>query len=129
VFIAFHEPRVPKKIQGDAFWDVLLRHRDRVRAVFTGHTHVHERRTIGKEGGHIDLINLGNAGQQRHSDNQQTIVEVMVDGQVVFYRAIQALDGTDEFRLAAEWDNSAPKKDPPTGPERPGAAGAGDKSH
>jgi predicted phosphodiesterase len=119
VFISFHEPKVPREVQGNPFWELLSRHHDKVRAVFVGHTHVYERRKIGKEEAGIDLINVGNAGQSKHSDNQQTIVEVMVDDSVVYYRAIQALDGTEEFRLTAEWESSAPKKVPAAGSTRP----------
>jgi len=119
VFIAFHEPEVTRKGQGDAFWELLLRHHDKVRAVFVAHTHMYERRKIGKGEDGIDIINVGNAGKSKHSDNQQTIVEVMVDDSVVYYRAIQALDGTQEFRLTEEWENSVPKKDPPAGQAKP----------
>ena len=119
VFIAFHEPRIPRPGVDDPFWNLLLKHHDKVRAVFVAHTHVYERRKIGKGEAGIDLINVGNAGKSGHSDNQQTIVEVMVYDSVVFYRTVQALDGTAEFRLTEEWESSAPKKDQPVAQPAP----------
>jgi hypothetical protein len=122
IFIAFHEPKIPKPGKDDPFWNLLLKHHDKVRAVFVAHTHVYEHRKIGQGEAAIDLINVGNAGKSVHSDNQQTIVEVMVHDSVVFYRTVQALDGTDEFRMTAEWESSAPKKDQPVGQSAPDTA-------
>jgi hypothetical protein len=124
VFIAFHEPRIPKPGKDDPFWNLLLKHHDKVRAVFVAHTHVYERRKIGKGEAGIDLINVGNAGKSVHSDNRQTIVEVMVYDSVVFYRTVQALDGTDDFRMTDEWESSTPKKDQPVAQPAPGTAHA-----
>jgi hypothetical protein len=124
VFIAFHEPKIPRPGKDDPFWNLLLKHHDKVRAVFVAHTHVYERRKIGKGEAGIDLINVGNAGKSVHSDNQQTIVEVMVYDSVVFYRTVQALDGTSEFRMTDEWESSAPKKDQPVTQPAPDTARA-----
>jgi hypothetical protein len=50
IFIAFHEPAFPQgrhvgdsfdqfPNDRDAFWEMIMKHRDKVRAVFNGHTH------------------------------------------------------------------------------------------
>ena len=46
VFITFHEPRFPADTRSDPFWNMLLRHSDKVRAVLWGHTHVYGRRSL-----------------------------------------------------------------------------------
>lgn len=115
VFIAFHDPIVAKSGQDQAFWDLLLKHQDKVRTVFVGHTHSYERRLIGKGDAVITMINAGNAGKSVHSDNHQTIVEVMVDGPTVFYRIVQTPDGKTSFTVTEQWQISAPSKKPDAG--------------
>jgi hypothetical protein len=62
LFVAFHEPPFPrerhvdemtdaKRPLRDAFWTMLLKNRDRVRAVFTGHTHYYNRMRVADPGG------------------------------------------------------------------------------
>jgi hypothetical protein len=62
LFIGLHEPPFPrerhldemtdaKKPVRDAFWNMLLKHRSRVRAVFTGHTHYYSRMRVADPGG------------------------------------------------------------------------------
>ena len=41
VFVAFHEPYLPYQAENDPFWSLLLRHQDKVRAVFAAHIHIY----------------------------------------------------------------------------------------
>jgi predicted phosphodiesterase len=109
IFIAYHEPNLPKATRHDAFWKLLLKHQDKVRAVFNGHTHAYERRRVAEGKGGIEVINAGNAGQSKHGDQQQTIVEVMVDGPYVYVRVLRAPNGTSQFKLEDEWDTEDPR--------------------
>jgi hypothetical protein len=120
IFIAYHEPNLPKATEHDAFWNLLLKHQDKVRAVFNGHTHVYERRRVGEGKRGIDVINAGNAGQSKHGDQQQTIVEVMVDGPYVYVRVLRAPNGTSKFQLRDEWDTEDPRA---VGVSSPGSGG------
>jgi hypothetical protein len=108
IFIAFHQPNFPENLENSAFWRLLLRHHDKVRAVFNGHTHTYDRRRVGDGNRAIEVINTGNAGNSKHSDNEQTIVEFLVDGPHVFLRTLQAPDGSSEFRVIDEWEGTDP---------------------
>jgi len=108
VFITFHEPYSTMSLIHDAFWNLLLEHRDKVRAVFAGHTHWFDRERFPDQEGGIYYINAGNAGNSKHSDRSQTIVEVMVDGPVVHFRALKAPDGTNRFKVTDRWQTEAP---------------------
>jgi hypothetical protein len=108
VFIAYHEPHLPLDTAHDRFWSMLLRHRAKVRAVFTGHSHVYERRQFPDANSGIEVVDTGNAGNKKHSDQEQTIVAVKVEGKRVTLRAISAPGGTRQFRLSEEWGVAAP---------------------
>jgi hypothetical protein len=108
IFIAYHEPNLPRDLESSAFWRLLLQHHDKVRAVFHGHTHIYERRRVSDGNHAIEVINAGNAGKSVHSDNHQTIVEVLVDGPYVFLRTLQAADGSAKFRVVDQWEGADP---------------------
>ncbi|MFZ2446532.1 MAG: metallophosphoesterase [Syntrophobacteraceae bacterium] len=103
VFIAFHEPHLPLEPMRDPFWAILLRHTDKVRAVFCGHTHVHTRRFVPDTYGGVHFINSGSAGQKGHSDKNLTIVGISVDRKDVQFRTIQAPQGMKVFRVTDRW--------------------------
>lgn len=105
VFIAFHEPLLPGDLTGDELWNILFKHKDKVRAVFAGHYHSYDRKQFPKEEGGIYYINVGNAGWTTHSDNKQTIVEVMIDEGNVTFRAVQAPDGSADFKVQEQWES------------------------
>ncbi len=103
IFVAFHEPYLPDKPENDAFWSILLRYGDRIRAVFCGHTHVYERKRFPDTMEGMIYVNAGNAGWAAHSDKRQTIVEASIDGREVSFRALQAPDGKKDFKVMDEW--------------------------
>ncbi len=103
IFIAFHEPYIPHDPANDPLWKLLLSNKDKVRAVFVGHTHIFSRRQIPGNAGGIYEINSGNAGQIAHNDGKQTIVEVSVDEKTVYFRAVQAPNGTGDFKITDRW--------------------------
>lgn len=107
VFLAFHEPYVPDWSGADPFWGMLLRHSDKVRAVFCAHTHIHTRRYFpDNRGGGVYLVNSGTSGQRGHSDGRLTIVEVSVDKKDVLFRSIQAPQETRSFKVTDHWKAS-----------------------
>jgi len=103
VFIAFHEPYAFFFPENDLFGKILIRHSDKVRAVFNGHMHCYARHSIQCPRGPIHLINTGNAGSRGHSDGNLTTVEVAIDGKQVVYRAVQAPHGTGNFAATDQW--------------------------
>ena len=103
IFVAFHEPYLPYHPDKDPFWNLLVRE-ERVRAVFAGHTHGYQMRRFPEPVTGIYYVNAGNAGQAVHGDNRQTIVEVMISGEKVTFRVIQAQDGTANFNIREEWE-------------------------
>ena len=102
IFVAIHEPYLPGHAEKDPFWSLLIGE-DRVRAVFAAHTHIYTRQRFPDKASGIYYVNAGNAGMTTHSDNLQTIVEVMVDGERVSFRVIQAPDGTANFSIREDW--------------------------
>ena len=104
VFLAFHEPYLLHWSENDPFWSLLLKHRNKVRALFAAHTHMYRMERFPDEHTGIYYVNTGNAGQSSHSDNRQTIVEVMVDGDRIVFRVIQAPDGTSDFSIFEQWE-------------------------
>lgn len=103
IFVAFHEPYLPEPADKDPFWSLLVG-QERVRAVFAAHTHAYDVRRFPETVSGIYYVNAGNAGQATHGDNRQTIVEVMVDGEKVSFRVIQAPGGTADFSIREEWE-------------------------
>jgi hypothetical protein len=60
--------------------------------------------SLPDEAGGIYQIDCGSAGIPRHSDGACTIVEIMVDGRDLRFRALQApLDRPGEFRVKDRW--------------------------
>lgn len=108
VFLAFHEPRIPWNPLKDPFWSLVLRHSDKVRAVFSGHLHSYGHRSLPGEYGDVDMIIAGNAGQATHSDGKQTIVQVVVDQDRVTFRTLQAGSGTGDFQMKEQWSRGVP---------------------
>jgi hypothetical protein len=140
VFVADHWPVFPRFAyagepdESDVkFWNMLLKHRDKVRAVLVGHTHRYSRMRVadptgkakdGKsfpdEEGGIYQIDCGNAGRASHGDDATTIVEVMIDGKDARFRVVQAShEKPTEFRVKDEWKivgKPAPAGGPATAP-------------
>ncbi len=128
IFISFHEPAFPRSRhlrdsfnqdpkQRNAFWKMLLKHKDRVRAVLVGHTHEYYRMRVldpaGKdannpkvfpdEDGGIYQIDAGAAGNAKRN----TIVQVQTEGKNVLFRVIQAGRGASKpFKEVDRWSIS-----------------------
>jgi hypothetical protein len=125
IFISFHEPAFPRyRHVGDSFdacpddrnlfWNMLVEYRDRVRAVFVGHTHSYSRMRVGDPAG--DCVNEDNcfpddangiyhidAGAAGNGD-RNTIVQDQIEGKNVFFRTIDADNGKEEpFSLKDKW--------------------------
>jgi hypothetical protein len=125
IFISFHEPAFPRyrhlrdsfnqnPKQRNAFWQMLLKHKDRVRAVLVGHTHAYYRMRVldpagaaandpnvfpDEEGG-IYQIDAGAAGNGKVS----TIVQIQTQGKSVLFRVIQAERGAHKsFAEVDRW--------------------------
>jgi len=125
IFIGFHAPAFPRvrhtndcfvtnTEQRNAFWNMLLSHKDKVRAVFNGHTHVYCRMRVlnpsgadandfskypDEEGG-IYQVNAGSTSQGA----KNTFVKVMVKGKNVYFRTYEAENGKDTpFAVKEEW--------------------------
>ena len=127
IFVAFHEPAFPRyrhlhdsfnlnSEARDSFWDMLVAHKERVRAVFVGHTHTYSRirvldpasaaandpEVFPDEDGGIYQVDAGAAGNS--SDN--TLVLVQIDDDDVSYRVLQAGWRDDHpFNVIDEWQS------------------------
>jgi len=125
IFISFHEPAFPrfrhlrdsfnqKPEERNAFWRMLLKHKERVRAVLVGHTHTYYRMRIldpagaeannpkafPDEDGGIYQIDAGAAG----NGAKNTIVQIQINGKSVLFRVIQADRGADkQFKETDRW--------------------------
>ncbi len=102
IFVAFHDPYLAEHPENDPFWSLLVKEK-RVRAVFAAHTHTYQKRRFPDAVTGIYYVNAGNAGQSTHSDNQQTIVEILISGEQVTFRVIQAREGSTKFSIREEW--------------------------
>jgi hypothetical protein len=125
IFIAFHAPAFPRgrhtqdSFNADpdlrnAFWNMLIAHGDRVRAVFVGHTHSYSRMRVldpsgtaandfsvhpDEEGG-LYQINSGSTG----SGMKNTFIMVKIEGKDVYFRAYEAENGMNQpFSVKDEW--------------------------
>lgn len=125
IFISFHAPAFPRgrhindsfnadPDQRNAFWNMLVAHKDRVKAVFNGHTHIYCRMRVldpggadandfskypDEEGG-IYQVNAGSVSQGM----QNTFIKVKVEGKNVYFRTYEAENGKDKpFVLKEEW--------------------------
>ncbi len=126
VFIAFHEPAFPRhrhlhssfnvyKEDRDAFWKMLVHHRDKVRAVFVAHTHYYSRMRVKDpavgdavdspdQPGGIYQVDCGVTGRDSY---RNTIVEVGIMGDKISYRTVQAKDANSPFHIIDEWTDSS----------------------
>ncbi|MBI4917500.1 MAG: metallophosphoesterase [Acidobacteria bacterium] len=127
VFVAFHEPAFPRgghdgdsfnacPADRDAFWNMLVAHRDKVRAALVGHTHVYSRLRVRDPAGAaandpaqfpdeadgIWQIDCGAAG----NGDRNTVVRFQVEADRVRVRALDADNGLvagfdvlDEFEM------------------------------
>jgi len=120
IFISFHEPAFPKyrhinnsfdecKMERDEFWNMILKYKDRVRAVLVGHTHfyydikiknangdVTDPNKFPIEEGGIYQIDAGAAGNSE--DGKVTIVEFLINGKDVIARVVQSEKGAGIFK-------------------------------
>ena len=131
VFVADHYPVFPRSAhqaapsaEEAAFWAMLVRHRDKVRAYLCGHTHHYSRlraadpagpakdgKTMVDEEGGVYQIDCGNAGRASHGDAATMLVEVRVDGPAVDVRVLQAAHARPtEFRVVDQWRITGPPK-------------------
>jgi hypothetical protein len=126
IFIGFHAPAFPRgrhtsdcfvtnSEQRNAFWNMLIAHKDRVRAVFNGHTHVYCRMRVlnpsgadandlsrypDEEGG-IYQVNAGSTSQGM----KNTFLKVQIKGKDVYFRVYEAENGKDKpFAVIDEWN-------------------------
>lgn len=125
VFIAFHSPAFPRvrhtfdsfnadTEQRNAFWNMLIAHKDKVRAAFCGHTHYYARMRVldpagtaandlnayPDEAGGIYQVNAGSTG----NGMKNTFVQVGIDGKKVYFRTFEAENGKDmPFALKEQW--------------------------
>ncbi|MCE5334655.1 MAG: metallophosphoesterase [Desulfobacteraceae bacterium] len=110
VFIAIHWPTFPEDFHENPFWGMVLKHTDKVRAIFAGHTHYHLRRYIPDTYGGVFLVNTGNAGNSNHSDGFNTFVQVSVDKDRVQFRAVQTPEKTNAFKVTDTWTITPPER-------------------
>jgi len=127
IFIGMHEPSFPRmrhvsdsfnacQEERDAFWEMLVSHGDKVKAVFVGHTHQYYRMRVkdpagadadnpliypDQEGG-IYQVDCGACGNGR----RDTLINIEISGKDVFFRVIDAEGGTaqGEFSIIDEWE-------------------------
>jgi len=125
IFICFHEPAFPRyrhismsfdKSPEDrnAFWNMLVRHSDRVRATFVAHDHYHNRMRVKDpsgsaandalkfpdEAGGIYQVDCGAAGM----GSVNTVVLIQVNGKALSFRVIQAENGRGKpFSVKDVW--------------------------
>jgi hypothetical protein len=125
IFIGFHAPAFPRGRhtsdcfvtnagQRNAFWNMLIAHKDRVRAVFNGHTHVYCRvRVLDPAGadandfskypveeGGIYQVNAGSTSMGM----KNTFLRVEVEGKNLYFRTYEAENGKDQpFAVKEEW--------------------------
>ncbi len=126
IFISFHEPAFPRyrhigfsfdrcEKERDEFWDMLMKYRNKVKAVFSGHTHTYSRMRIAdsksddannpkkfpnqRDG--IFQIDCGAVGQGKRS----TIVRVIINEKKVKFIIFDAERGKHKsFQRIDEWE-------------------------
>ena len=130
IFICFHQPVFPRHrhvgesfdenpILRDAFWTMLVRHRDRVRAVFVAHTHYYSRMRVQDPASKaandpeqfpddvngVLQVDSGAAGK----GERNTVVFVRVEGKTVRFRVADTKPAQGEpFDVIDEWTVEAP---------------------
>ncbi|PKL82895.1 MAG: hypothetical protein CVV24_07820 [Ignavibacteriae bacterium HGW-Ignavibacteriae-3] len=121
IFIAFHEPAFPRfrhigdsfdacLKERDEFWNMLLKYKDRVRAVLVGHSHYYYKMKIQdvkgdannpkkfpiEEGG-IYQIDAGGAGNSK--EGEVTVVQFLIENSKVLARVVQSQKGEKDFKV------------------------------
>jgi len=126
IIVSFHEPAFPRfrhtnrsfdrdpGLRND-FWRMLLKYREKVHAVFVGHTHAYYRMRIldpggipandtkvfPDEDGGIYQIDAGAAG----NGSMNTIVQMQVEGKKLRFRTLQAKNGAKKpFTEMDRWE-------------------------
>jgi hypothetical protein len=125
IFIAFHAPAFPRirhtydsfninPEERNAFWNMLVKHSNKVRAVFSGHTHYYARLRVLEpagaaandynaypdENGGIYQVVVGSTG----NGSKDTFLRVEVEGKNVYFRTYEAENGKDQpFIIKEEW--------------------------
>ncbi|HOV85326.1 MAG TPA: metallophosphoesterase [Syntrophobacteraceae bacterium] len=107
VFLAMHKPLFLNPRSHWKLWQVLLQHRERVRGVFTAHTHAYDHKRFPHEDYGIDVINVGNTGSVSHGDRRQTIVRVLVEGPDVAFEIYQSTAVRKKFQWWEGWSSRA----------------------
>ncbi|MCK4798833.1 MAG: metallophosphoesterase [Spirochaetes bacterium] len=125
IFIALHEPVFPRhrhlrksglSEEEINCWSMLVSYSDKVRAVFTGHTHNYYRMRVrnaqkvqasltsypDEEGG-IYQIDTGNAGNKYGGDGKLTMVQVVIDGPDVIFKTFQSPTNKKDFKVTDNW--------------------------
>jgi len=126
-FVAMHEPAFPRKKhlkdsfnaakkERDAFWDMLVGHGDKVKAVFVGHTHAYYRMRVKDprsdvannfdeypdQAGGVYQVDCGACGIGKRN----TVINVEIKGKHVSFKVVDAADGSphEEFSLIDKWE-------------------------
>ena len=126
IIISFHEPAFARGRHAgqsfdrdpglrNAFWRMILKYRDRVRAVLVGHTHAYYRMRVldpggiaanditafPDEDGGIYQVDAGAAG----NGELNTIVRLQVEGNKLLFRTLQAKNGANKpFNEIDRWE-------------------------
>lgn len=122
IFIAFHKPAFPRHRHvhdsfdafpenRNAFWNMLVRHNDKVRAVLVAHTHNYSRMrvkdpaSVGDTGcpdqaGGIYQIDGGTTGKEGMPN---TILEIQIRGKNLAFRTVQAASPDNPFKVIDQW--------------------------
>jgi len=122
VFIMYHSPAFPtyRNIgesfdrfteNRNAFWDMLMSHKEIVRAVFAAHTHYYSKiqvanpRTVPADNIINDTNGIFeiNGGTTGRNGAPNTIIEIETNGKNVYFRTVQANDEADDFILKEDW--------------------------
>lgn len=128
VFIAMHEPSFPRKRHlddsfnqceedRDSFWDMIVSHSGKVKAVLVGHTHYYSRMRVkdprsaeannpyeypypDQEGG-VYQVDCGASGM----GERNTVVNIEIMGKDVLFKVVDAKDvDVPPFSLIDEWE-------------------------
>jgi len=116
VFLAMHKPLFLNPRSHWRLWQVLLKHGERIRGVFTAHTHAYDHKRFPHEDHGIDVINVGNTGSVNHSDRRQTIVRVLVEGPSVAIEIYQSTGNSKGFRWREGWSPAGTSANGPAVP-------------
>jgi len=126
IFICFHEPAFPRirhledsfneyPEERDAFWNMLIKYKSTVKAVFNGHVHYYYRMRVADPTrkdvldvnaypDHTDgiyQINSAACGQ----GSRNTIVKVQIDGKDISFFVLDADDGGKKsFQILDKWE-------------------------